>query len=84
MIKATLEVLIKDKVKYGHAHLHVELPFTPTVGLHIQQLAWKNPRQVQAVYWSIEEQRLDLFMGYDGPEGFETMYRGHGWEVEVG
>ena len=67
----------------------LDLPFTPFVGMEIEDSAWKDPREVKAVCLSIDEYgqylyvRLGLHKAQDSAhmEQLVEMYEAHGWKA---
>lgn len=67
----------------------IDLPFAPSIGMEVDDPAWKDSRKVQHVALIIEEREASLFvslgtLSIESKEDFEKtseMYKLHGWEV---
>jgi hypothetical protein len=77
---------------WGSVTKEFNLPFVPVKGMEIQTHAWKNPRVVESVSASIDDDTGDVFLfvsfgreEWNGEEDLEQiaskMYELHGWET---
>ncbi len=89
-MKVELWLSIKGGTNGARAEKVVESGFTITPGMMIEDLAWKDARTVQGVYFNTDTpDTLSVYMGHDdavSDADFRQeveIYRVHGWTVKV-
>ena len=64
----------------------VDLPFTPFIGMEIEQAAWHEGRAIKNVLLNIDEDYFYVYLGQERPSSKEEvdstvkMYESHGWK----
>lgn len=70
-----------------HVKKIVDLPFTPAIGIEIEQMVWGGSRKIVNVTFNIDEEYFWVYLEQERPNSRQevdsmiAMYKEHGWDV---
>ena len=87
-MKTTFDVVILRPGGGGtHVEMTTDLPFTPAVGMEIEQSVWRSTRKIVNVLLNLDDEYFSAHLGKERPNSREDadsmveMYKDHGWEI---